>query len=490
MNKIKICFFFLLVGVLSQSGFAQKRELNYEVGLSSSVSGDSLPFWLHTNKYGIVPEDNNGLIQLKVFSDFKESYSDFNFSYAASVVASQAKSSDIMVDELFFLATWKTIIADIGVKHRDVQYDGLSATNGDLLYSTNSRSYPELSIGFSDFVPVPFTNNLLSIKGVFSNGIMLDNRYVDNTNVHHKNAFLRVGKEKGFSFIVGIDHYVEWGGTSPIWGDLGGFDAFLDAVLVRSGDVLTDSEGNVSTNESFNKAGNHLGQNVFKFAYNKPKYQMELGFKSMNEDKSGDFTHLKNTKDWNVNFYLHLKNSKLISSFLYEYFYTKDQSGYSIDTEKEEESVIGFDNYFANSVYRSGWTSYQRTIGLPLITPSMSGGIVTGISNNAIEAHHFGFTGEVGKFKYKAMFTYSKNYGNALLKNDGNGYEEENYYKTYTYPDPLKQQSYLLELSLPPLNNFPFLISTSIAMDQGEYLSDNFGFQIHLVHNGLFCKDK
>ncbi|WP_372754919.1 capsule assembly Wzi family protein [Labilibaculum sp.] len=488
MSKIKICLFLFFVCTLSLYSSAQKRELNYELGLSSSVSGDSLPFWLHTNKYGIVPEDNNGLIQLKVFSDFKESDSDFNFSYAASIVVSQSKESDLLVDELFFSTIWKKLNLDLGVKHHDVQYDGLSATNGDLLFSTNSRSYPELSIGFSDFVPVPFTNNLLSIKGVFSNGIMLDNRYVDNTNVHHKSAFLRVGRDHGFSFIIGLDHYVEWGGTSPVYGNLGGFDTFLDAVLVRSGEVLTDTDGNESITESLNKGGNHLGQNVFKFAYNKFQYQMELGFKSMNEDKSGDMKHLKDIKDWNVSFFLKLKQSKFLSSFMYEYFCTKDQSGYNVDPDREEEPVIGFDNYFANGVYRSGWTSYQRTIGLPLITPSLTDGIVTGISNNAIEAHHFGLTGEVGKFKYKAMFTYSKNYGNALLKNDGNGYEEENYYKTYTYPDPLKQQSYLLELSLPPLNNFPFLISTSIAMDQGDYLDDNFGFQIHLTHRGLFSK--
>lgn len=462
------------------SSFSQKKELKYEVGTSASISSkSSLPFWLVSNKNGIIPDENNGLLHLTLFSNFNKTDSKFDFSYKASIVGSQANKSELFFDEFYTSLKWKKFTADIGLKHREIKYDGLSVTNGDLLISGNARSYPEISIGINEFLPLGFTNNWVAIKGVFANGILLDDRYVDRANVHHKNAFLRIGKEKGLSFSIGLDHYVQWGGTSPKWGNLGGFRAFKEAVFVQAGKVLIDPDGNESITDSYNKSGNHIGQNTFEFAYSNDQFQSILSFKNIYEDKSGDFLHINRVNDWNASLFIKLNDSKFISSFIYEYFYTKHQGGYSIRPEHPIEPIIGFDNYFSNGVFRSGWTNHQRTIGLPLITPGF---------NNALVAHHFGFKGAVGNFKYRALITLSENYGTPKLINDGKGNQEKNYSKSYSFGKSKAQQSYKLELTFPKINKFPLLISTCVAMDTGEYLPDNIGFQLNLTYRGIFSK--
>lgn len=490
MNK-KHLYVLILILVSGYTVFGQKKKVNYEAEMSAHLSSKrSLPFWMVTNKYGIIPDENSGLVSFRIYNTPNTIKEGIAFNYGTSLVGSQGNDTDIFIDELYVSAIWKKISVDLGMQHRDVKFDGLSATNGDMLYSGNARMYPELKFQLIDFVSLPFTNDLLWIKGSFSNGIMLDDRYVDQANVHHKNVFLRIGKKKGLSFTIGLDHYVQWGGTSPVWGDLGGFDAFADAVLVRGGKVLIDENGNESITESYNKSGNHIGQNTFEFAYSSSEIESALSFKNIYEDKSGDFKHLNKIKDWNLTFFLRLKKSKLISSFIYEYYYTKDQGGYSIQPENEIEPVIGFDRYFSNGVFQSGWTSHQRIIGLPLFTASLKDGMVNGIFNNAIVAHHFGITGTVGKFKYKTLLTFSDNFGSPYLANDGQGNEEENYSKRYSYPESLSQQSYLLEVIFPKWEKFPFELSTSIALDQGKYLDDNFGFQIKLVKKGFLSRNK
>ncbi len=467
--------------LVSFSSFAQKKDLRYKVGASAAISSKStLPFWLVSNKNGIIPDENNGLLFLNIKSDFTPSKSNFDFSYAASLVGSQGKKGEVFFDELYTSLKWKTIFLDLGIKQCEIKYDGLSFTNGDLLMSGNARSYPEISIGIKEFIPLNFTNNWLAIKGVFANGILIDDRYVDKANVHHKNAFLRIGKESGFSFTMGLDHYVQWGGESPRWGNIGGFKAFKEAVLVQSSSQpFIDSEGKESINDSYNKSGNHLGQNTIEFAYSNNKFHSILSFKNMYEDKSGDLIHINRVKDWNASLYIKLNNSKFLSSFIYEYIYTKDQGGYTIRPEHPIEPIIGFDNYFSNGIYKSGWTNHGKTIGLPLITPGV---------NNAIEAHHFGFKGAISEFKYKAMMTYSKNYGILSLRSDGKGNQQENYSKVYSFHKGLSQQSYMLEVSFPKLNKIPFIISTQLAFDTGKYLPENIGFQLSLTYNGIFSK--
>jgi hypothetical protein len=478
----------LILLLASQTLVAQEKKMNYEAELSAQVSTKSnLPFWMATNKYGIVPDENSGLIRYKMFIT-PDTTKKINFDFGVSLVGSQGKKTEIFLNELYGSLNWKFIEAYAGIKNREERYDGLSVINGDLLYSNNARSYPEFRIGSKDFVTLNFLKDIISFKASFANGIMLDKRYVNNTNVHHKNLFVKLGEYKGFSIIAGMDHYVQWGGKSPKWGNMGGFDAFIDAVFVQSGKLLVDEDGNSSVHESMNKAGNHLVQNSFQFNYSHPKFLINTYLRNITEDNSGDFMHLPDVHDWNFGLFVKFKKGKFISSVMYEHFYSKHQDDEIIRPWHKDEPVIGYDNYFNNGVYRSGWTSYGRTIGNPLFTANTeNGGITLGVFNNALKAHHFGISGEISGIVYKAKTTFSKNYGRAHLTNDGGGNNPENFHRTYTIDPPNKQQSYSLELSLPKYKKLPFVINLGFAYDCGDHLSDNnFGCYVSLIRKGVF----
>ena len=479
---------FCILVFLSFSSFCQKKKINYQIEASAQGSNKStLPFWMVTNKYGIVPNENSGLLNYKLFTKTDTNRS-LNFDFGSSVVASRGNKSELFINELYGALQWKFIKAHIGIKNRNVDYDGLSVINGDLLFSNNARSYPEVRIGSNDFITFKALKNIISVKASFANGVMLDKRHVNNTNVHHKNLFIKFGEYKGFSLIAGMDHYVQWGGKSPVWGNMGSFDAFLDAVFVRNGQELVDTDGNSSNFESMNKGGNHLVQNAFELNYNHSEFEVKTYLRNITEDNSGDFRHLPDVRDWNIGVYVKLKKCKLISSFMYEHFYSKHQDDEIIRPWHTEEPVIGYDNYFNNGVYQSGWTSYGKTIGNPLFTANGENkGVTLGVYNNAIKAHHFGITGTLVGFNYRFKATFSKNYGRAFLTNDGGGNNPENYHRTYVINPPNKQQSYSLELALPDIKKLPFRLSMGLAYDNGEHLRDNnVGAFISLTKKGIF----
>ncbi len=485
--KRKHLYLMILILISGNTVFGQKK-INYEAEISAQFSSkSSLPFWMTTNRYGIVPNENSGLLHYKLFTK-TDTNRILNFDFGSSIVASQGDKSNLFVNELYGALQWEFIKAHVGIKNREVRYDGLSAINGDLLYSNNARSYPEIRIGSNDFVTFKALENIISVKASFANGVMLDKRFVNNANVHHKSLAFKLGEYKGFSLIAGMDHYVEWGGKSPKFGNMGGFDSFLDAVFVRNGQVLVDESGNSNVVESMNKGGNHLGQHNLELNYSNQNVLIQTYLKSIFEDASGYGHNLQFVRDWNLGLFVKFKKARLISSIMYEHFYSKHQSDELIRPDYIQEPVIGFDSYFNNSVYKSGWTSYGRTIGNPLFTPvAKNNGITSGVANNAIKAHHFAVAGTMVGFDYKLKATFSKNYGQTFLVNDGGGNKPENYHRNYTFDPPNKQQSYSLELFFPEVEKVPFRFSMGFAYDNGEHLSDNnMGVFISLTKTGIF----
>ena len=122
------------------------------------------------------------------------------------------------------------------------------------------------------------------------------------------------------------------------------------------------------------------------------------------EDRSG--LRFANFPDgvWGV-FYTP-ENKKIISNFLYEYIDTSDQSG--------NTSISGFDNYFSNNLYRSGWTYEGNIIGLPFIMTDKDiviNDITSPIVSNRVRLHHIGVSGSFKKIEWMLKTTFSKNLG-------------------------------------------------------------------------------
>lgn len=455
----------LVLLLVSVVGFSQKQT-NYEVGVSTAVGSDNqLPFWLYSNKNGVIPDYGYVMTDLSLGMDFEKNKTKaFDFMWKASGLAYGGHESKFLLNQLYVGLKWKFISFHLGQKSHDQKYDGLSSTNGDLLYSNNSRAYPQYELSVPEWTNVPYTKGFIAFKGLLSDGITTDNRYIDNARIHHKNFYLRIFKDFKLSASAGIEHYALWAGTHPVKGDISGSLSKYMKIFMIEG----DDAGSFNNDEY--RLGNHIGSYRFDVYYNDEKFSLNAYLQTVFEDGSGKRMNNKPDGLYGI-YYKNKKNeSALIQSAVFEFYHTSYQGGSVF--EEGDHIIGGRDNYFNHGEYYSGWTHQGRTIGSPLFTTGTKDGH-TVIENNRFKAVHFGIGGQLLGLPYKTCFTYSSNYG------------------TYDIPytSKLKQFSGLLEVNI-PVKQIPFKIDVACALDKGDLLGDNVGFWLRLSKRGILSLKK
>jgi hypothetical protein len=485
---IYILFFFLL----SSSGFAQINSIKYKVETITSISSnDNLPFWLVNNRNGLIPDKRSDLLYIgfnKDYSTSKKSIAlDYSFGFDAATSYQYDKKA--LINQYFASVKYGKIQLFVGAKNTDVLYDGLSFVNNSIIMAGNARNYPKIEISSTDYLNVPFTKGWLAVKGKFSNGWLIDDRYCSEVMLHHKNAYLRIGKEKGFSFELGVEHYAQWGGISPMLEGVknrkmpSNLDAFLRVLIAK--------EGGTYYNDMENSLGNHVGQNEIKFNYNTDNFDATFYMRNMFEDSSQYFLKLfyksiRDIKDINYGLYVKIHNTKIIKSFLVEYYSTMMQGNTG---SHSSGTLVGYDSNFNNSIYASGWSNYGRGFGIPLNSPTnISADNRIHFGNTAFRAFNIGVNGEFKNIRYKFKATYDFNYGSVHDRNEGKKAEEWMSEDRWYTIDPAQfQQHYLLELMMPE-GKLPFDISTIFALDNGDMYDDNFGMMIKISKTGFLNK--
>jgi hypothetical protein len=131
---------------------------------------------------------------------------------------------------------------------------------------------------------------------------------------------------------------------------------------------------------------------------------------------------------WSLQF-MFKDRSAAVTDMVVEYVNTTWQSGTAHDRPATDEEMAeqdpnshyygkvvigGCDNYFGNGEYKSGWTNYGRTMGLPLILAEApgDGGVVRTFVNTRLRAFHAGLKGNLADgLPYTFKGTYSVNYG-------------------------------------------------------------------------------
>ncbi|MDE5417217.1 capsule assembly Wzi family protein [Labilibaculum sp. DW002] len=463
-KSLLLILLFAFTGLLN----AQKK-VKYEVGLSSTIAAKGeVPFWLHSNKRGLVPNKSYVMSDFSLGMDFsKKPKTAVDFMWQASAVAYTGNESKLILDNLYLSAKWKIFQFSLGQKADAIAFDGLSSSNGNMLYSNNARSYPKYEISVPEWTAIPFTKGIISFKGLLSDGITTDNRYIDNALVHHKNLFVRLFKDNKFSISGGIEQYAMWAGTHPISGKIShSLDKYFN-VFTGSGD-----DDATFTNDTY-RLGNHIGSYHLNAYYNTKQFNLQAYYRSIFEDGSGRKS--ENAPDGLYGLYYQNKKGEnpFIQSALVEFYHTTDQSG-RFRGEFEGKHYRGNDNYFNHKEYESGWTHYGKTIGSPLFTNREEYGHAV-VINNRFKAIHLGVGGFIASvIPYKSYFTFSKNYGTNAnpLTSDDSG---------------LNQFSGLVELRIPS-KKIPFHIDLACAVDQGDLLKDNIGFYIRLSKAGLLNK--
>ena len=468
---------FLLYCISLCSLHSQTKDSTYTILASTGLSSDTtLPFWLAANQYGSVPNSDYGLLNTSVFKSFDTPETLFDLSYKASATGFIAQENKLFLNELYLGLRFKNIILDLGAKNDAVLWNNLSSSNGSIVKSINARAIPGVNIKTNNFITLPFATSWLEVKANFAHYFMDDTRFVDNTNLHHKSLHLKTTISPTLAIITGIDHYAQWGGTSPEYGAQPA--SLKDYVKIVFGAAGGDT---ATLNDQFNALGNHLGAYLLQFNYNKENIGLNFYYSHPFEDTSG--REMANWQDGLYGLFVDFKKEKpVVSSVLLEFTYTRDMSasGY-LSGGTVPNSISAGDNYFNNGIYKSGWTYHGNTIGSPYFTPKPvdANGITRGVivGDNRFAAFNIGANGYVKEISYKAMLSHTTYYGYFNFEN-----QPPREYEVYPV-----QISGILDIVIPQEKfNLPFDVAASFAFDGGTYRPQNFGAFLSISKTGSF----
>lgn len=384
-----IILFLLFAGGISAQDIAYRGSVSL-IGLGSSE--DALPFWMHRNTNAAIGMNSN-------FTGLAEAHLVFPIGENAAITGGFAAMyrdnvpDDFQRRDLYvgFQNNW--LKATLGSQAPSITAMGLSTTNKNFLMSGNARPLPGLLLEANN--PVRITKHLGLDWGI-GHFLMNDDRFVDDVMVHYKRLALIITFNEDAKLTGQIQHYAQWGGNSPVFGQLpDDLGAFFDVFFAsKSKEINVDGEIE-------NAVGNHLGSFLLDYEVNTKAGRFNVYHDHPFEDGSG--TRFANFPDGLWGAFYKPRNQRIIRGILYEYTHTNDQSSNNLP-----------DNYFRNNVYRSGWVYEGNVIGTPLILidPSVEiNDMNTLIVSNRVQAHHLGVTGRYRQLVWIVRTTIAKHSG-------------------------------------------------------------------------------
>ena len=461
-------------------------------GASGSLNGGTgqyLPFWAHTGQNGIVPTTSNALLTLGAGAAYNHSNGFFyesgcNFAGWLASVPNGGVTVNGAVDRLYVSAGWKMLRAELGIAPRQRELGDLSVTGGNMMWTSNARNLPGINVK-ADWIPI---FKWFALRGNVAHYKMNDNRAVVGTMLHNKSLEGKITINSRVSISGGLEHIAQWGGYSERLGaqpsSLGDFVRVFFAM--NGGDDALETD-------KINVLGNHLGREYVRIDWQAERFGLLLQYDKPFEDGSG--VRFQNAPDgiWSVQCRFN-DRSAFVTDVVLEYVNTTWQSGPEHDrpaTKEEMEKqdpndpyygrivLRGCDNYFNNSEYRSGWTNYGRTIGLPLIIAAAPGedGMVMTFANTRVRAFHSGLKGNLAKgLPYSFKGTFSLNYGK---------YKKQVIPMFDTRP---WQLSLAFELGLKRfMNNVPIDFNVGVYGDVGKLYQNSVGLTLKLSYSD-FCR--
>ena len=446
--------------VLAQEGKEKLPEFNASFG-SYASSGKDLPFWMVSNLNGVFTMKNSTyqLFQFGVERGLvQDPLKKWGFTYGANLVYGYAGASDFQFNQYWLGVRYKWLVMKTGAQPDPILYSGLSSTNGNMDWSNNAHPLPGISLSTNGYVPFFFCKKWFSVKALYAENLLLDKHYVENAHLHHKYAYGRASFNR-WKISVGLDHWAYWGGTSPDYGKLPGFENYLKYIIGLRGGQNSPSQ------DKLNVAGNSLGIFVLTIEKKYRDFTLTFYYNHPFEDRSG--LEMDNIPDglWGLHFNLK-KEKSFLANIVYEFQNTMNQSGTYNMVEignTGDRTGRGNDNYFNNWIYKSGHVHYNRMMGTPVFIPVIgANGISAGFDNTRIQLHHFGFSGWLSnRMSWRSLLTWSRSFGT---------YDTEN----VNYPVPLDEFSFLTE-GVYHLKRFPIQLNIGIAGDYGERFHKRIG---------------
>lgn len=460
-----------IIFILFIAEFIKAQEPSGITLTNNTLSGfaGQMPFWFHANQNGKVADDAAfiNLFEARInVTGYLAEKNRLKYFAGSNLIAGLSEKSYCRANQLFAGMEYKKWRIKAGWFQNPVQYEGLSSTNGDIHWSNNIRPMPRVQLS-TDYLQLSFFPSWLSVRGLYEEAWLDDEtRYVQEARLHHKNVFFRFNISAKSSFVVGLDHYSQWGGVHPTRGQLpAGFNDYVRYVL-----GLPGSE-EFSLADQHLMAGNQLGKYVLKFNRQFQNNTLEIYLNHPFTDRM-DWS---NYKDNLLGVFLKSGKDRFVTHILYEFMYTKYQRAVLIDGEYTVPGG-GSEPYFRHYIYRSGLSYQNRMFVTPFAIPMViADGVNYGTGNNRIVLHHIGIAGNITNLlKWKTLLSFSKNFGTYK-----NVYDK---IQPGFFDSSRNQFSMYAGISY-HFTTTPWMVHLAFAADEGSLLKNNRGMQLKVSYH-------
>ena len=414
-----------------------------EVGTYLSSSTET-PFWLRANQYGIVPNRSPvATFRAGLYSHYDTSRhstgrwrdSKFDVGYGANVVVNGTQNGlsyerNVLLPEAYVKVRRGIWELYVGRRREKFGLADSTLSTGSYAWSGNAMPVPKIQISIPNFTPIGFTKGWLAVQGTYGDGFLDANGYINNTRLHQKSLYVRLGRQRDFMRLyAGLNHQVVWGGSvadpSNVPGTIQPNGKLPSGLLNYFYVVSALYPKNKDTSEInyfdfTNRIGNHLGSLDIAAEIDMTQYTLYIYRQNIYED--GSLFYLTNIADGLNGIRIRRNDDNaIIRDILFEFLNTTSQGGpeFIIDDPKRR----GKDDYFNNQQFRDGWAYRQHTIGTPFIPPALGPrdqypyGTFT--ANNRVYVFHLGLSGSLplsgralmSPVSYQVKLSYSHNLG-------------------------------------------------------------------------------
>ncbi|MBO0933195.1 capsule assembly Wzi family protein [Fibrella aquatilis] len=477
---------------------ATAQGVRYRVALGGiAASNGTTPFWIRSNQFGTIPFNSpTGLASVGAVGIWGDPTQRRPYLKAGvEVVANLNGASRLVLPEAYAAIRFGHGELYVG---RRKEINGLTdtlLTSGSVAWSGNALPITQIRLGTNGFAPLKMAGGLFAVNAFISHGWFANTDSMRNVKLHAKSVFLRIGKPNWkVRFYGGINHFVQWGGDSP----------YLPSFVAKEGHIASDwnayknvvwpvgavsgNDGQISTIDSLNQVGNHLGSIDMGMDVQFARSNLYLYYQHIYEDGSG--VKFQNFPDglFGIRWRKDRPSSHQavqLKQLTVEFLTSINRSGTS--------PIYGRDNYFFNGQYIEGWVQQKNVIGTPIftrtndlpndlrynnewfnrkmeVTDKNKPGWVLPVNNNAVQTVHLGLYALVSDRIPVVLLVTANRY-----------YEWPNTKKYYDQLYTSLEVNNLLRLNASGLQ-----AGVKLAFDSGRIFSSNLGGMLTIRKEGFF----
>lgn len=489
---------YILLSVVFACANAQISRLGENVQYAFTAQGtagggDNAPFWFTNNRYGLGTTENfSGLARVALWRTVEtDSIWFWRMGYGLDLASPiNGENGYFCIQQAYADIEWKMLRLSLGQKERPSELKNPYLSTGGLTLGMNARPLPQVRFELPDFWAIPGTRGIFSFKGHIAYGWYTDgawqrkfnagtsNIYTSGSMFHSKALFLRFGNRKLFplEFTGGLEMACQFAGMGYNVQQYAG--GLLAQEIPLGGNILNaffPSGGDVNDENYTNAAGNQLGSWHVRFDWIQKGWNIAIYMEHFFEDHSQMFMQYGFWKDMMLGIELNLPRNSFVTTFLYEYNTTMNQSGplYHDETVEKTLQISGQDDYYRNHIY-GAWQMGGFVLGNPLLLSPIYNSYFGQQGNltplhNRVQVHHLGLMGKPSaQWTWRAMYTHQYSLG------------------TYNQPtlNPCTANYLLLEATYTPSWASGLSMTASYGHNDGNLLGNSNGAMLTVKFNG------